>query len=131
MHCSNDPIPQGYSLRQTVDMVRLDTLIQQDVWLMKIDVEGFEFMVLSGASELFKRYKIHYLLSEVSPRMMKDAGVDYREYYVLLKRAGFECSLSGFDGPFLEIPLVVNDKFQNPNTQGGDPYNIYCKGPQK
>ena len=53
--------PTGYSIRDTLDLVRLDSLVDEDIWLLKIDVEGFEPSVFAGATRLIETRKIHYL----------------------------------------------------------------------
>ena len=96
--------PTGYSIRDTLDLVRLDSLVDEDIWLLKIDVEGFEPSVFAGATRLIETRKIHYLFSEVSHGMMKDHGYDSADYIKFLRTMGFSCSLDSFDGPyFVEV----------------------------
>jgi hypothetical protein len=64
--------------------------------------EGFEHNVLKGAQRLFERKSIKYIQSEVHEGMMGTAGSTLTEYFTMLVGYGYEISLRGFDGPFLE-----------------------------
>jgi hypothetical protein len=41
---------------------------------MKIDVEGYEALVMEGSSSLFDRYHVRYIVAEYSPVMMRSKG---------------------------------------------------------
>jgi hypothetical protein len=98
--------PTGYSIRDTLDLVTLDSLVDQDIWLLKIDVEGFEPLVFRGAKRLFATSKIHYIFSEVSDAMMAGHGYKSEDYMMFLYESGFMCSLDSFDGPYFSKVLV-------------------------
>jgi FkbM family methyltransferase len=53
---------------------RLDTLLAEDVQIMKIDVEGFEVEVLTGAEELFSKYEVRYIMTECNVGIIGDEG---------------------------------------------------------
>lgn len=132
MHCNNEdgsevPIPDGYQVRNTVDLVRLDSYVKQDIHLIKIDVEGFEYHVLKGATEFFKSYNVPFILSEVGPNMLKAAGTDPKQYIQFLVDLGYEISLTGFDGPFLEIIRGKEELSFASVWNTVNPFNIYCR----
>jgi len=124
-----------YVIRQQIEIVLLDDLIatidcekhpeadECNIWLLKIDVEGFEYNVLSGAKKLFTKQKIPYIMSEVSRGMM--GPENYVKYYLLLKEFGYQVSLSSFDGPYIELPDTV-EQFKDPRPSVDYPYNIFC-----
>lgn len=53
------------SLLETVEVARLDTVVDEDVLLLKIDTEGYEANVFAGAKNLLSRQKIQNILAEV------------------------------------------------------------------
>ena len=57
-----------------VDTVRLDDVVQQEVMLMKIDVEGFEPYVFDGARNLLCHSLVHHILVEYSELRMEKKG---------------------------------------------------------
>ncbi|MDQ7038666.1 MAG: FkbM family methyltransferase [Aquificota bacterium] len=75
-----------------VEMTTLDKFIEargvERVKLIKIDVEGFEYMVLKGAEETLKR--TDFLILEVTPEYMIKGGVDYIEFIEFLSDLDFE-----------------------------------------
>lgn len=52
--------------RDFVYTVRLDEIVERDVLLMKIDVEGFEGAVLEGATRLICRRVVRFIVVEIS-----------------------------------------------------------------
>ncbi|HVK47201.1 MAG TPA: FkbM family methyltransferase [Pseudobacter sp.] len=87
-------IQQQKSVKSTeVKTVRLDSLLEQEgmstrrIKLIKIDVEGYEYMAMLGAKESLKR--TDYLLTEFTPDMMRKINQDPADYISLLKDAGF------------------------------------------
>ena len=49
-----------------VDMVTLDSILGENITVMKIDVEGFELHVLNGAKRLLCHHVVQYILFEVA-----------------------------------------------------------------
>lgn len=62
--------------------------------VVKIDVEGFEFEVLTGMKKLLEDRKIRTLGIEVHFRLLKERGMSSapRQIEALLREAGFLCS---------------------------------------
>ena len=73
---------------ETVPLVRLDTLVREQglsrVDFIKVDVDGHEGKVFSGAAETLERFR-PILFFELSPSAMRECGDDFRE---LLSRLG-------------------------------------------
>ena len=61
-------------LRGTMTVRRLDSLLAEDVQIMKIDVEGFETEVLAGAEELFNKYEVKYIMTECNTGIIGEEG---------------------------------------------------------
>jgi len=80
--------------------------------LIKIDAEGAEYLVLSGAIETLKTYQ-PVILSELSDLLLRTFGHTSRMVIELLEEAGYEVSdalrpgtpvVAPFDGDILAVP---------------------------
>ena len=96
-------IQQQKSVSSTeVSTMKLDSLLEEQgmgnrrIRLIKIDVEGYEYMVMKGAKEALQR--TDYVLSEYTPSMMKQINQDPMEYINLLRDAGFRLQLIDANG---------------------------------
>ena len=116
--------PDGYVSRGQVNLIRLDELIKQDIYVMKVDVEGFEMDVLDGAKRLFDKYLVYYVLSEISDWMIKEKGRDARDYLRFWIDRGYSISIKGFNGPFLKFE--TRNEIQGLNAGEKFNVNIYC-----
>ncbi|CAF1097556.1 unnamed protein product [Adineta steineri] len=85
----NTLIPNGYSIRQIINSTRLDTLVSQNIDVMKIDVEGSELYAVQSGNHLFDHYHVHNIISEFSPRMMRDKKSDPYEYLKFFISRGY------------------------------------------
>ncbi|KAJ3225325.1 hypothetical protein HK099_006970 [Clydaea vesicula] len=127
---SNEKFVQtGYSVRETLNLVRLDEYVRQDIYLLKIDVEGFEAWVMDGATNLFKNYKVQFLMTEIGIGMMKGSGRDPGEYAKFLIKHGFECSTKDFIGPYIKFEEgKESEPLQKIVTDTrSDIFNLFCK----
>lgn len=61
-----------------ISIRRLDDVIMEDVQVLKIDIEGFETRALKGATRLFRRHNVWYLLTECNEAYLGQDGV--KEY---------------------------------------------------
>ena len=61
--------------------------------IVKIDVQGAEFLVIQGMKNLIKRNKGLTILCEFCPRYMKKAGFSPGRFLDLLEQLGFELAL--------------------------------------
>jgi len=89
-----------------VPRVRLDEVIDEDVYILKVSAQGFDGAVLRGAEGLFARKRVTFVTFEFWPTEMGRAGVGAAETLAYLGTHGFVC----FD--------VTDD------TKGGAPLNI-------
>ena len=95
--------PEGYVTRGEVNLARLDELVKQDIYVLKIDTEGYEMNVFDGADGLFDKYIVSYIMSELSDWMIKEKGRDAKEYLRFWIDRGYSISRHGFGGPFLKF----------------------------
>ncbi|KAG0579210.1 hypothetical protein KC19_4G082000 [Ceratodon purpureus] len=85
----NMGIQSGFGRRrilETVDVAMLDSVVDEDVLLIKIDTEGYEENVFAGAKNLLSKHKIHHILAEV-----KQANVPSKRslLYTIFTDGGF------------------------------------------
>ena len=71
-------------------------LFNKNIALMKIDVEGHEYQVLEGGSELITKYHIPYVVLEFSPSYLKEVGSDPKKLVQFLVDNGYKINLNGF-----------------------------------
>ncbi|KAI9361701.1 S-adenosyl-L-methionine-dependent methyltransferase [Zopfochytrium polystomum] len=112
------PAGGKYPLRQWLRIDPLDTFIDEDVWVVKMDVEGFELDVLRGASNFFTRRRVHFLIAEVMGTLPKS-----KEMVAMLGKFGFSCSEEegGWYGRRMAIPdEAAGVVLRNAN------FNIWC-----
>ncbi len=75
-----------------VPLTTLDSFVRSEginrVKLIKIDVEGFEYMVLKGAIRTLSF--TDFVILEVTPEYMRRGGVNYAEFVKFLAKLGFD-----------------------------------------
>ncbi|MDP2361291.1 MAG: FkbM family methyltransferase [bacterium] len=90
----NSLLPINTHGQVEIEAARLDETIRREgldpvrIRFLKVDVEGYEPMVLRGMGELLGRVPL--ILSEYSPRYMRRGGLDPALYLDLLYGAGYE-----------------------------------------
>lgn len=83
-----------------VTTVRIDDVVQEDLWLLKMDLQGYEWHALDGAARLFQRHTVAHVFTEFTPRLLRDAGVNPRAVLDTLKSYGMICfDTRNGDGP--------------------------------
>ncbi len=84
----------SYSIRSEVKVTTLDDFCQknlpsEEIALLKIDVEGFEYDVLKGAVDLLTKKKIKAVIFEYSPKLTATCGKQENGIFELLTQNGF------------------------------------------
>ena len=75
---------------QKTRMVTLDSVIKDEVTLIKIDVEGYELKVLQGAKELLKNYHPAVIL-EINDFALEKSGDSSESLFEFMKTLGYTC----------------------------------------
>lgn len=91
---------------QTVGTVRLDAVLaaEKEIALIKIDVEGAEYLALKGAARLIEKHQ-PYIVSEFSPDLLDGiSGVSATQYLGFLSATGYTFSAIGLDGAVVPCP---------------------------
>ncbi|KIZ00259.1 hypothetical protein MNEG_7702 [Monoraphidium neglectum] len=87
-----------------MSVMRLDSLVEEDVQFMKIDVEGFESEVLKGASGLLQNFNVFYIIAECNIGIL---GLERAKKFLrFLSEFGYAISGSSFQGPFLDDAAI-------------------------
>lgn len=107
---------QGYEVRGEMNIRRLDDLLQGDIRVVKIDVEGYEPYVMAGAMRLLTQYRVMYIVTEVSNFKSADDPV---RYYHFLLGLGYQCSTTQFNGPDAALETVAK-------VGEGGLINLFC-----
>lgn len=74
-----------------VPVRRLDEFIQEDVYLLKIDAQGFDHFILEGARNLFMNNNVRQLIFEVEPLSMARNDIHISETIEYLNGLGLLC----------------------------------------
>lgn len=76
-----------------VEMTTIDEILLtrnlENVKVMKIDIEGYEFELLKGAKESLKNKKIKNLIIEVHVNYLKEKGISEKQFYDYLREQGY------------------------------------------
>lgn len=88
--------------RSQVPVITLDQAhIGADVWLLKLDVQGYEMNALQGAARLFASRVVAHVFVEYTPGMLRDAHVTPTSLIALLQSYGMVCfDLRGPEAPW-------------------------------
>lgn len=83
-----------------VSVISLDEVIQEDVYLLKIDTQGFDYFVLQGAKNLFQSFTVRQVITEIDALLLGRNKVGPLDHMSLLHRYGMQCFTARND----EIP---------------------------
>ena len=88
--------------RRKVPVVRVDDVVAEDVFLLKIDTQGFDSFVLQGCEKLFHHHIVRQVIFEVEPLPLGKVGVNNIETILELVQNdyGMMC--------FLQEPTIRN-----------------------
>jgi len=108
-------IPEGYTIRDTIDIVRLDDVITEEILnaitigVVKVDVENFEKFVVEGGQQFFAHPKVNRLIIEFLQNT--DSETTKRNHYVydMLIKLGWKLSLEVFKGKEMDA-VTLNGK---------------------
>ena len=93
-----------------VDLTTIDRLVEEEaiehISLLKIDVEGFEYHVLSGAKNTLGKGIVDFIFLELIPKALAEAGTSISNVESFLGEYGFE-SVALVEGKM--IPTSLDD----------------------
>lgn len=76
---------------ETVGVLRLDDIVDEDIWLLKVDTQGYDCHVLMGAERLLRRRRVEYITLEFAPDVMDTTGCGARELLQYLHDLEYQC----------------------------------------
>lgn len=90
---SSQQIGSGDILKSKVQVDTLDSLLEAEkitaIKIIKIDTEGWEFHVISGAISVIKRFSPPIILAEVNRNGLRKAGASERHLRMLMSELGY------------------------------------------
>ena len=105
-----DPIVNNKKLikTDTINVTTIDEIIKtndlEEINLLKIDVEGFEYDVLLGCKTSFAQNKIRKIICEIHSDFLKAKNFDEKKIYTFLESHGFQIT---------KIQEIVNKQTTN------------------
>jgi len=74
-----------------VSVISLDEVIQEDVYLLKIDTQGFDYFVIQGAKNLFRDFTVRQVITEIDALLLGRNNVMPIDHMSLLHSYGMQC----------------------------------------
>ncbi|MBE7213306.1 MAG: FkbM family methyltransferase, partial [Gluconacetobacter diazotrophicus] len=111
---------------ETVGCVRAETLVprRRRIDLIKVDVEGAEYLALGGCERLIRRWR-PAIISEFSPSLMPGiSGVTGREYLRWLEALGYRLGIIMPDGAVREADVAA--VMAEHERRGTDHLDLLC-----
>jgi FkbM family methyltransferase len=90
----NYPVPRESVCTMTLAQLLSHDAVEQ-VDLMKMDIEGFEYEAILGAKELFRAHRVRKLALELHTSILRKRGLNPQDIVSFLREAGY--SISSFD----------------------------------
>ena len=81
----------GHKFIVNVPQVRLDEIIDEDIYILKVDAQGFDGAVLKGAERLFANGRVTFVMLEFWPAVMETQSVSGEATLDFLGSYGFVC----------------------------------------
>jgi FkbM family methyltransferase len=86
-------IGRKFEKADEVEMTTIDEILStrniENVKVIKIDIEGYEFELLKGAKNSLKNKKIKNLIIEVHINYLKEKGISEKQFYDYLNQQGY------------------------------------------
>lgn len=103
-------LTQEHYVRSEMEIKRLDSILHSDVKAIKMDVEGYEPLVLEGASGLFRDHKVWFIALECNQPVLEIiAGIDCVNLTKQLHELGYRVSAVKFSGPFIPVETKAGE----------------------
>ena len=94
----------------TVNMIRIDDIINEKIDLIKIDIEGAEYKALIGSMKTLKE-SLPIIFSEFTPTAMPSvSGVEWNEYLNLMINLGYKIKI--IEEQLIECDKDINKVFK-------------------
>tara|TARA_Y100001958_G_scaffold133414_1_gene103518 strand:+ start:331 stop:1221 length:891 start_codon:yes stop_codon:yes gene_type:complete len=100
------PIPKSKKSSKKVEIDTIDNVFLNEIkyfnnsYIIKIDVEGYEFPILKGGKEWLKKIPQLAIVIEILPNVIQNTEWELREIYNFLIEAGFNKFFRIVDKPY-------------------------------
>jgi FkbM family methyltransferase len=74
-----------------IPVISLDEVIQEDVYILKIDTQGFDYFVLQGARNLFQSFTVRQVITEMDALLLGRNNVKPVDHMSQLHEYGMQC----------------------------------------
>lgn len=75
----------------TVQVAPLQDIIQEDIYLLKIDTQGFDHYVMEGGQRIFEQYTVRELIFEIEPMGMHNNHISILDTMRMVQKHGMVC----------------------------------------
>lgn len=108
VYCNMTP-PAGLINRGNVRITRLNNFawLFNNIAFIKIDVEGYEAMAVSGGKKIFYEAKVPYIQMEFVWDRLVEHGANPGELLVDFTRNGYDIHQNSFDGPIYSVQSLT------------------------
>lgn len=93
----------GYQLVQAVTLDYIFSASDVEFDLIKIDVEGAEYLVLQGMQKILAERRIKKIVIEITPKFFNSFGYDKHTLYSFIESFGFKATIRSEDWQYDEI----------------------------
>ena len=84
----------------------LPYLLNKNIALIKLDIEGGEGIVMEDAIELINKYHVPFIFTEFDPKYLEKHGTNPKKYLELFANNGYKISNKGF----LNVTYITPEK---------------------
>jgi FkbM family methyltransferase len=114
-----------------VPVLPIDLVIDEDVFLFKIDTQGFDHFVLEGAKKLFENHVVRQVVFEMDPYLMNQQGLNIKQTLEMLQEYGMLCFADRNDNQACDYlgdsAEGLNEHFfNNIKSEIGGQYTQFC-----
>ncbi len=117
---------RGTATSISVKTDRLDNIIKVPVDIIKMDIEGAEYLALEGMKKLINRSPKLILMTEFFPNAIRRFGKDPLDFLKMLMNFGFDLSEINEDKKIL-LPILNIEEYMQKFPRGEIATNIYAR----
>ena len=108
----NNQIPENLIKKEQVTLTKLSNymqfLLERNLALIKIDIEGAEERAFEGGIKLLSKYRIPFIFLEFNPESLRQHGTDPRKFLKMFLKYGYRFPFYNFfDNDFLSIDEIM------------------------
>ena len=113
MICDEETIDKSIYFSEEIELSALSKyipyLVNHNLALIKIDVEGYEGKAIESGIDLIIKYHIPFILMEFTPRLLKSKGTDPKSLLLIFQNNGYKISKKDFlSNEYCSIDELLN-----------------------